>query len=143
MVLSLLSASGTSQTPGDVRLESAKWAKADTDQIAVNNRDLSANLNRPGQHRGAGQAPGFWDKNISKVPAKYMSAGVGLAIVRWGLAPGGTRAQWAAAFMRTMKKNLKLFEDFKTTGQLSVHHGSRHCIRRTVNVRSLPLAAAA
>src|SRR5215467_16377084 len=31
---------GTSRTSGDVRLESAKWAKADTDQVPVTNRDF-------------------------------------------------------------------------------------------------------
>jgi hypothetical protein len=31
---------GTSRTARDVRLESAKWAKADIDQIAVTNRDF-------------------------------------------------------------------------------------------------------
>jgi hypothetical protein len=30
---------GTSRTSRDVRLESAKWAKADTNQVAVTNRD--------------------------------------------------------------------------------------------------------
>jgi hypothetical protein len=33
-------ASGTSRTSRDVRLESAKWSKADVDQIAVTNRDF-------------------------------------------------------------------------------------------------------
>jgi len=30
----------TSRTSGDVRPESAKWAKADIDQVAVSNPDL-------------------------------------------------------------------------------------------------------
>jgi hypothetical protein len=30
-----MSANGTSRTSGDVRLESAKWAKADIDQVAL------------------------------------------------------------------------------------------------------------
>src|SRR5262245_13837216 len=36
----LTAAFGTSRTSGDVRLESAKWAKADIDQVAVTNRDF-------------------------------------------------------------------------------------------------------
>ena len=31
---------GTSRTSENVRLESAKWAKADIDQVAVSNRDF-------------------------------------------------------------------------------------------------------
>jgi hypothetical protein len=31
---------GTSRTSGDVRLESAKWTKADIDQVVVANRDF-------------------------------------------------------------------------------------------------------
>jgi hypothetical protein len=31
---------GTSRTSRDVRLESANWAKADIDQVAVTNRDF-------------------------------------------------------------------------------------------------------
>jgi hypothetical protein len=34
----LTTAYGTSRTSGDVRLESAKWAKADIDQVAVTDR---------------------------------------------------------------------------------------------------------
>jgi hypothetical protein len=33
-------ANGTSRTSGDVRLESANWAKADIDRVAVTNRDV-------------------------------------------------------------------------------------------------------
>jgi hypothetical protein len=36
----LMSLIGTSRTSGDVRLESAKWAKADIDQVAVTNRNF-------------------------------------------------------------------------------------------------------
>src|SRR2546421_9960716 len=42
---------GTSRTTRDVRLESAKWAKADIDQIAVTNRDfISTRPNLIGIH---------------------------------------------------------------------------------------------
>jgi hypothetical protein len=34
-----MSVVGTCRTSGDDRLESAKWAKADIDQVAVTNRD--------------------------------------------------------------------------------------------------------
>src|SRR5262245_56618410 len=37
MLRMLTAASGTSRTPRDVRLESAKWGKADVDQVAVTN----------------------------------------------------------------------------------------------------------
>jgi hypothetical protein len=36
----LTSLHGTSRTSGDVRRESAKWAEADIDQVAVANRDF-------------------------------------------------------------------------------------------------------
>jgi hypothetical protein len=40
-LLHLLTAGyGTSWTSGNVRLKSAKWAKADIDQVAVTNRDF-------------------------------------------------------------------------------------------------------
>jgi len=34
-----MTVAGTSRTSADVRLESAKWAKADIDQVAITNRD--------------------------------------------------------------------------------------------------------
>jgi hypothetical protein len=41
------SADGTSRTSRDVRLESAKWVKADIHQIAVPGRDLMSTWPRP------------------------------------------------------------------------------------------------
>jgi hypothetical protein len=38
--MAAMTAVGTSRTSGDVRLESAEWAEADIDQIAVTTRDL-------------------------------------------------------------------------------------------------------
>jgi hypothetical protein len=39
-VVGPMSANGTSRTSRDVRLESAKWAKADIGQVTFTNRDL-------------------------------------------------------------------------------------------------------
>jgi hypothetical protein len=41
-----MSLPGTSRTSGDVLLESAKWAKADIDQVAVTNRDFMSESER-------------------------------------------------------------------------------------------------
>jgi hypothetical protein len=47
MLLHLLTAAiGTSRTSQDVRLESAKWGKADLDLVAVTNRNFMST--RPG-----------------------------------------------------------------------------------------------
>jgi hypothetical protein len=42
----LAAAYGTSRTSGDVLLESARWAKADIDQVAVTDRDLCVRVLR-------------------------------------------------------------------------------------------------
>ena len=95
-----MSACGTSRTSRDVRLESAEWGKADIDQIAVASRDfMSTHPKSPWTAPGGWPSPrDFWSKNIFKVPAKYMSAGVAWAIVRWGVARGWGRhppaVQW-------------------------------------------------
>jgi hypothetical protein len=43
-----MTAPGTSRTSGNVRLESAKWAKADIDQVAVADRGFMST--RPNHH---------------------------------------------------------------------------------------------
>jgi hypothetical protein len=42
---------GTSRTSQDVRLESAKWGKADPDQVAVTSRDFMSTPAQRGQLR--------------------------------------------------------------------------------------------
>jgi hypothetical protein len=46
---------GTSRTSRDVRLESAKWAKADIDQATVTNRDFMSA--RPSDYQPQQQEP--------------------------------------------------------------------------------------
>jgi hypothetical protein len=43
-----MAAIGTSRTSQDVRLESAKWGKADLDQVAVTNRNFMKHALTPG-----------------------------------------------------------------------------------------------
>ena len=53
---------GTSRTSRDVRLESAKWAKADIDQVAVTNRNvMSTRPSLDGIHIGASRKQGHHD----------------------------------------------------------------------------------
>jgi hypothetical protein len=47
-----MSAAGTSLTSRDVRLESAKWAKAAIDQVAVTGRDFMSTRPRQFSHDG-------------------------------------------------------------------------------------------
>ena len=57
-----------------------------------------------------------------------MSAGVALAIVRWGVARGvgGTRAPWAAALMRTTgNEKFETFRDSKRPGITAKQWGRR------------------
>jgi hypothetical protein len=72
----------------------------------------------------------FEARNISKVPAKYMSAGVAWAIVRWGVArgwggskPSARASLHSCAGALTQMKKFETFQRFKTTGQLSERNG--------------------
>ncbi len=49
---------------GDVRLESAKWAKADTDQVALTNRDFISTSSRRGAGRAAERRPLENSRNV-------------------------------------------------------------------------------
>ena len=64
---------GTSRTSGDVRLESAKWGKADIDQVAVTNRDFMSTRPKP-----AHQPAPFYGLAAELFCSKYPATALGL-----------------------------------------------------------------
>jgi len=78
---------GTSRTSRNVRLESAKWAKADIDQVAVPPKKILINLRTFGANDPRLHFPGWVDKfDLRLEPAldvvKLVNGGIGIHCYR-------------------------------------------------------------